>query len=376
MIGLAAYAASSESSQGRFHPEAVEPTPSGRDAFQRDRDRIVHCSAFRRLEYKTQVFLNHEGDHFRTRLTHSLEVAQIGRSIARRLRLNEDLLEAICLAHDLGHTPFGHVGQDALNECMKDHHGFEHNLQSLWMVDFLEIRYPTFDGLNLTFETREGILKHLSPNNLKLHRDWLGPLAQRFDQKRQPGLEAQLANIADEIAYSNHDIDDGIRSNLLQVSDFKDITLWQNQVKQVTALYPNLTGPRLRYEVIRYMIHLLVDDLVQNSLKLINTYQPKSIEQVRELPPMIAFSPAIKEQVVELKQFLFHNLYRHQQMIEVTQVAADQIRFLFGYYCAHPQAIPADFLPLAAHDSHRRIAHYIAGMTDRFANSEFLRLSR
>lgn len=376
MVELAPYAALPQSSLGRFHPEAKEPTQSGRSPYQRDRDRILHCGAFRRLEYKTQVFLTHEGDHFRTRLTHSLEVAQIGRSIARRLHLNEDLLEAICLAHDLGHTPFGHVGQDALNECMKNHHGFEHNLQSLWVVDFLEIRYPTFDGLNLTFETREGILKHLSKKNLELHRTWLGPLTRRFDHGLQPGLEAQLANVADEIAYSNHDIDDGIRSGLLTMEDFASIKLWQTQLKRVRAIYPALEGRRLKHEIIRFMIHFLVDDLVRNSQALIEKHQPQSIEDVRHLPPLIGFSSTIQDQVIELKQFLFKNLYRHQRVVEVTREAANQVVFLFDYYLKHPEEIPSHFRPEDIHQPERRNTHYIAGMTDRFARKEFLRLSK
>ena len=269
---LAAYSAHPESSLGRVYPEPQEPSKSGRNPFQRDRDRILHCAAFRRLEYKTQVFLNHEGDDFRTRLTHSLEVAQIGRAIARRLQLNEDLVEAIALAHDLGHTPFGHAGQDALNDCMKDFDGFEHNLQSLWVVDELEERYPTFNGLNLSFETREGILKHISRKNIQIHQSWLGLLAQRFEQQLQPSLEAQLANIADEVAYSNHDIDDGLRSGLLEMEALNASELWSSRRHVVLQMYPHLEGRRLRHEVIRHMIHLLVDDLVKHSQKLIAEY--------------------------------------------------------------------------------------------------------
>ena len=237
---LAAYSVHPESSLGRVYPEPQEPSQSGRNPFQRDRDRILHCAAFRRLEYKTQVFLNHEGDDFRTRLTHSLEVAQIGRAIARRLQLNEDLVEAIALAHDLGHTPFGHAGQDALNDCMKDFDGFEHNLQSLWVVDELEERYPTFNGLNLSFETREGILKHISRKNIRIHQDWLGLLAQRFENQLQPSLEAQLANIADEVAYSNHDIDDGLRSGLLEMDALNASELWSSRRQFVLQMYLSL----------------------------------------------------------------------------------------------------------------------------------------
>jgi len=375
MSTLAPYAARGEYSKGRIHQELTEPTNSGRNPFQRDRDRVIHCGAFRRLEYKTQVFLNHEGDHFRTRLTHSLEVAQIGRSVARRLNLNEDLVEAICLAHDLGHTPFGHIGQDALNECMKDHAGFEHNLQSLWVVDFLEIRYPTFDGLNLTFETREGILKHLSNKNLQLYQAWLGPLTTRFEKNNQPSLEAQLANLADEIAYNNHDIEDGIRSGLLHIEDFKQVTIWQDQLNKVQSIYSGLDDRRLKHEVIRHMIHFLVNDLVTYSLRQINYFQPTTIDDVRGLPQLIGFSPEIKEQVTQLKRFLFQNLYRHPQVVNVTNEAADQIRFLFNHYVAFPQDIPAHFLSNQSYDSSRRIAHYIAGMTDRFAKKEFTRFN-
>jgi dGTPase len=375
MTTLAPYAASSEHSRGRVHKEETEPTKSGRNPYQRDRDRIIHCGAFRRLEYKTQVFLNHEGDHFRTRLTHSLEVAQIGRSVARRLHLHEDLVEGICLAHDLGHTPFGHIGQDALNDCMKEHAGFEHNLQSLWVVDFLEIRYPTFDGLNLTFETREGILKHLSKNNLERHQAWLGLLTDRFKTGKQPSLEAQLANLADEIAYSNHDIEDGIRSGLLHLEDFQEVTIWQEQLKKVQTIYSGLDDRRLKHEVIRHMIHFLVNDLVTYSSEQINHYQPASVEEVRHMPQMIGFSPLIKEQVIELKRFLFQNLYRHPQVVQVTNEAAEQVRFLFQHYTSFPDEIPAHFLSGQNYDPHRRVAHYIAGMTDRFAKKEFLRLN-
>jgi dGTPase len=375
MTFLAAYSALPEKSLGRVHQEAAEPSKSGRNPFQRDRDRVLHCAAFRRLEYKTQVFLNHEGDDFRTRLTHSLEVAQIGRAIARRLLLNEDLVEAISLAHDLGHTPFGHAGQDALNHCMKNFDGFEHNLQSLWVVDELEERYPNFDGLNLSYETREGILKHISKNNLRLHQEWLGQLAVRFEKNLQPSLESQLANIADEVAYNNHDIDDGLRSGLLDMNALNDTTLWNTRREFVLNLYPNLEGRRLRHEVIRHMIHLLVDDLVNNSKALLAQHQPKSLEEVRQCPPLIAFSEPIKKQVIELKRFLFDNLYRHPQVVSVTQEAASQIEYLFSYYLNHPSEIPSHFRAQDIQTPQRRIAHYIAGMTDRFARSEFMRFS-
>lgn len=312
---------------------------------------------------------------FRTRLTHSLEVAQIGRAIARRLLLNEDLVEAIALAHDLGHTPFGHAGQDALNECMNNFGGFEHNLQSLWVVDELEERYPTFNGINLSFETREGILKHLSSKNLSLHASWLGPLGKRFQERLQPSLEAQLANIADEVAYSNHDIDDGIRSGLLQMDDFNEVRLWSSHVAKVLSLYPNLQGRRLRHEVIRHIIHTLVNDLVVQSQDLILENAPQSIEDVRNGPALIAFSDDMREQVIELKQFLFRKLYRHERVVQVTQEAANEIRFLFQTYSELPNEIPDHFRQEDLSNPQRRIAHYIAGMTDRFARREFARLS-
>ncbi len=374
-IELALYSAQAQTSIGRVHPEPSEPTNSGRNPFQRDRDRILHCAAFRRLEYKTQVFLNHEGDDFRTRLTHSLEVAQIGRAIARRLQLNEDLVEAISLAHDLGHTPFGHAGQDALNACMHQHNGFEHNLQSLWVVDELEERYPTFNGLNLSYETREGILKHVSRKNIRIHKNWLGALADRFENNLQPSLEAQLANIADEVAYSNHDIDDGIRSGLLEMDSLNDTELWNSRRHIVLKLYPNLEGRRLRHEVIRHMLHVLIDDLVNHSKLLIAQYHPKSIDDVRHLPPLISFSDGMKHQVVELKSFLFKNLYRHPRVVDVTHEAATQINFMFSFFLENPSEIPAHFRVQDINHPHRRIAHYIAGMTDRFARSEFMRFT-
>lgn len=370
----APYAAQANQSLGRLFQESAEPTDSGRNPFQRDRDRIVHSTAFRRLEYKTQVFLNHEGDHFRTRLTHSLEVAQIGRAIARRLDLNEDLVEAISLAHDLGHTPFGHAGQDALNDCMTSHGGFEHNLQSLWVVDSLEERYASFDGLNLSFETREGILKHCSPQNAKRHEKWLGKLSDRFLLGGQPSLEAQLANVADEVAYSNHDIDDGIRSGLLPIESMSEVKLWANQLAIVKSNYPQLTGRRLSHEVIRLIIHVLVDDIVRESKRRLEERKPSSIDEVRRSEALIGFSPAVKEQVVELKRFLFQNLYRHPRVVEVTAEAASQIKLLFAHYLANPNDVPAEFRVQDLTDPHRRIAHYIAGMTDRFARKEFSRI--
>jgi dGTPase len=369
VMNLASYAANSASSLGRLHPEPMEPTQSGRNAFQRDRDRIIHSTAFRRLEYKTQVFLNHEGDHFRNRLTHSLEVSQIGRSVARRLNLNEDLVEAISLAHDLGHTPFGHAGQDALNECMKDYGGFEHNLQSLWVVDFLEERYAGWDGLNLSFETREGILKHCSKRNAER----LGPLGERFLKGYQPSLEAQLANFADEIAYNNHDIDDGIRSGLLNIQQLSEVALWQEQHDRVKHFFPDLTGRRLVYEVIRHIIHVLVDDLVKETQRRLAELSPSNIADVRHGSPMVGFSLSIREQASAMKKFLFKNLYRHPQVQSVTSEAANMVKVLFSHFQQFPQNLPEDFR--SEDDLQRRISHYIAGMTDRFAYKEFHKLT-
>jgi len=369
-MNLASYAAKPEASLGRLHAEPAEPTQSGRSPFQRDRDRIIHSTAFRRLEYKTQVFLNHEGDHFRTRLTHSLEVAQIARAVARRLALNEDLVEAISLAHDLGHTPFGHAGQDALNECMKPYGGFEHNLQSLWVVDFLEERYAQWNGLNLSFETREGILKHCSKKNA----EQLGALGERFLLGKQPSMEAQLANFADEIAYNNHDIDDGIRSGLLTIEQMEEVALWRTQKDQVSQLYPQLNGRRLVHEVVRRIIHVLVDDLVRETQKRLHQHQPKSMDDVRNMPALVGFSEEIRAQATEMKRFLFKNLYRHPQVTQVTQDAADMVRALFNHYRVTPNALPEGF---RTEDSlERRIAHYIAGMTDRYAAKEFKKISQ
>uniref|UniRef100_UPI00404748F6 deoxyguanosinetriphosphate triphosphohydrolase n=1 Tax=Polynucleobacter sp. TaxID=2029855 RepID=UPI00404748F6 len=368
-MSLASYAANPALSLGRLHPEPAEPTQSGRNAFQRDRDRIIHSTAFRRLEYKTQVFLNHEGDHFRNRLTHSLEVAQIGRSVARRLCLNEDLVEAISLAHDLGHTPFGHAGQDALNDCMKEFGGFEHNLQSLWVVDFLEERYAQWDGLNLSFETREGILKHCSKKNAEN----LGALGERFLKGHQPSLEAQLANFADEIAYNNHDIDDGIRSGLLNIQQLSEVALWQEQHDRVKNSFPDLSGRRLVYEVIRHIIHELVDDLVKETQRRLEEFVPSTIDDVRQSSPMAGFSPGMREQASAMKRFLFKNLYRHPQVQSVTSEAANMVKVLFAHFQQFPQDLPGGFR--SEDDLPRRISHYIAGMTDRFANKEFHKLT-
>ena len=365
---LAPYAAHSSKSRGRRHLEA----PAGsRSEFQRDRDRIIHSTAFRRLEYKTQVFLNHEGDLFRTRLTHSIEVAQIGRTLARSLQLNEDLVEATALAHDLGHTPFGHVGQDVLNECMKDYGGFEHNLQSLRVVDQLEEHYGAFDGLNLTFETREGILKHCSLSNARE----LGELGQRFIDRSQPSLEAQLTNLADEIAYNNHDIDDGLRSGLLTMAQMEEVELFARHRHAVEAQYPGLPGRRALYETIRLMITQMTADLVETSAALIADAAPRHIDDVRAAPPLIRFSSQMRAETTALKRFLYANLYRHFQVNRMRVKASRIVRELFDGFLQDPVLLPNDYQvegdPMG---QARKIADYIAGMTDRYAIREHRRI--
>jgi len=364
---LAPYAALSATSRGRSFPE---PVPGGRSEFQRDRDRIIHSTAFRRLEYKTQVFVNHEGDLFRTRLTHSLEVAQIGRTIARNLRLDEDLVEAIALAHDLGHTPFGHAGQDELNGCMKDYGGFEHNLQSLRVVDMLEERYAEFDGLNLTFETREGILKHCSPQNAAT----LSEVGARFLNDKRPSLEAQVANLADEIAYNNHDVDDGLRSGLITLEQLAEVSLFARHLKIVRDLYPDLADRRLIHETVRRMINTLALDLISQSTQNITAAAPRSIDDVREAPPLIAFSPSIREEQQELKRFLRAQLYRHYRVMRMSSKARRIIRELFQAFLDDARLLPPQYQEKAQQDKPRAIADYIAGMTDRYAIREYRRL--
>ena len=371
MKTIASYAANPAQSRGRKFKES---DPQGRNQFQRDRDRIIHSSAFRRLEYKTQVFVNHEGDLFRTRLTHSLEVAQIGRAIARNLNLHEDLVEGIALAHDLGHTPFGHAGQDALNECMRDFGGFEHNLQSLRVVDLLEQRYADFDGLNLTFELREGILKHCSLNNAML----LGDVGERFINKEQPSLEAQLTNLADEIAYNNHDVDDGLRSGLITLEQLEQVTLFADNLNQVRTQYPELAGRRLIHETVRRMINALVVDLCEQSNANIVNAAPKTIDDVRSNAMLISFSPAMREQQTELKRFLRTNLYQHYRVNRMTSKAQRIVRDLFQIFMQDVKLMPDEFQQRAKPDSPtdqaRAVADYIAGMTDRYAIREYQRL--
>lgn len=365
-LQLASYAVSI-SVHGRKH---AEPAPQGRSEFQRDRDRIIHSGAFRRLEYKTQVFVNHEGDLFRTRLTHSIEVAQIARSIARRLRLNEDLVEAVSLAHDLGHTPFGHAGQDALNACMKDHGGFEHNLQSLRVVDVLEERYAAFDGLNLCFETREGILKHCST----AHAAELGDVGERFLQNLRPSLEAQIANLADEIAYNNHDVDDGLRSGLVTLEQMSSVRLFARHLEEVRASYPDLAERRVVHETVRRMINALVTDLIAQTEQNIRKHAPDSVNDVRAVPPIVAFSVEMHELNRELKAFLRTHLYRHYKVMRMTAKARRIIGDLFNVFYEDPRLLPPQFNPAAEAERSRAVADYIAGMTDRYAIREHRRI--
>ncbi len=383
---IAVFACDPAQSRGRRYPQAPAPT---RTEYQRDRDRIVHSTAFRRLVYKTQVFLNHEGDLFRTRLTHSLEVAQLGRSIARSLRLNEDLVEAIALAHDLGHTPFGHAGQDALNECMAAFDGFEHNLQSLRVVDQLEERYPQFDGLNLTFETREGILKHCSRAHAEQieQREPAG-VGQRFLLRTQPSLEAQLCNLADEIAYNAHDIDDGVRSGLITLAQLEAVPLFDDFQRQTLAEFPQLQDPgqgrRLLYEAIRRMLSAQVHDVISATRTALDRAAPDSVQAVRQMAPLVQFSEPMRAQSRTLKTFLLHQLYRHPQVLHTTGQAKQVVRALFAAYLASPQEMQGGFLARTqasrglADESRltaRVVADYIAGMTDRFAGREHERLT-
>jgi len=372
---LAPFAAHDALSRGRRHPE---PPPEYRTEFQRDRDRIIHSNAFRRLVYKTQVFVNHEGDLYRTRVTHSIEVAQIARSIARVLRLNEPLIEAISLAHDLGHTPFGHAGQEALNACMREFGGFEHNLQSLRVVDHLEERYAAFPGLNLTFECREGILKHCSVRNARE----LDELGERFIKRRQPGLEAQIANLADEIAYNNHDVDDGMRAGLVEVKELLDVRLFRRQFDLVTREYPGLAERRLVHEVIRRMVNFVVVDLIRATSARIDAAAPSTIEDIRRrAKPLASMSDEVRAEHLELKKFLNERVYRHYKVQRMTTKARRVIRELFEAFLNDVNLMPTEDRAAAqrlkrATDRERArvVADYIAGMTDRYAILEHRRI--
>ena len=373
-MAQACFASRADASRGRRHPE---PEVRLRNAFQRDRDRIVHSTAFRRLVYKTQVFVNHEGDLFRTRLTHSLEVAQLGRAIARGLALDEDLVEAIALAHDLGHTPFGHAGQDALHDCMRERGGFEHNLQSLRVVDSLEQRYPAFDGLNLSFETREGILKHCSRRDaLALDASEPGGVARRFLDGGQPSLEAQLTDLADQIAYNAHDIDDGVRSGLLSFDGLCELPLVRRFRDESLAEFPQLAGQpgrRLLFDTIRRMLSAQVHDVIDTTAAALADAAPADTDAVRRSPRLVRHSEAMQAESAALKRHLFASLYRHPQVTRTTDVARAVVQELFAAYVAAPQEMPADFA--ARPDRHRAVADYVAGMTDRFAAREHRRLT-
>jgi dGTPase len=367
IAALAPYAADELQSRGRRY---AEPPSTYRGEYQRDRDRIIHSTAFRRLIYKTQVFVNHEGDLYRTRLTHSLEVSQIGRTVAVALDLNEPLTEAICLAHDLGHTPFGHAGQDTLNVCMSDFGGFEHNLQSLRVVDELEAKYADFAGLNLMFETREGILKHCSTRNARE----LGDIGERFLQRKQPGLEAQIANVVDAIAYNNHDIDDGFRAGLLSLEQLREQPLFATAFDAVRELHPRLDDRRLIYEIIRRMIGAVVGDLIEETRRRIDAASPASIDDVREAAkPLVSMSDTMYEQHFSLKKFLNEHLYRHEQKLAMTRKVQAIVEELFSTYMDDAKKMPQQFAQAAnnADESVRAriVADYIAGMTDRYAIS-------
>jgi len=373
-MALARYAANEKHSVGRLYRELAPPF---RGEYQRDRDRIIHSSAFRRLEYKTQVFVNHEGDMFRTRLTHSIEVAQIGRTIARALSLNEDLTEAICLAHDLGHTPFGHAGQDALNQCMREFGGFEHNLQSLRVVDQLEEKYAAFPGLNLMFETREGILKHCSRKNARK----LGALGKRFFNASRPGLEAQAADMADEVAYNNHDVDDGLRSGLITVEQLNEFAVFREQYDFVARLWPELSGRRLIHELVRRMINSQVCDLIDNSKLKIREFKPQGIEDVRSAGEnLIGMSAEMAKKHQQLKRFLRSDLYNHYQVNRMTHKAKKVICVLFDTFTGNQSLLPDEVRRKITSEAgietaERVIADYIAGMTDRYAIAEYDRIN-
>jgi dGTPase len=375
-LAIATYAAQDAFSKGREYPEV---RAEHRGEFQRDRERIIHSTAFRRLEYKTQVFVNHEGDLFRTRLTHSIEVAQIARAVARALNLNQDLCEAIALAHDLGHTPFGHAGQNALNICMREYGGFEHNLQSLRVVDKLELKYPQFPGLNLTFETREGILKHCSHKNAEK----LGLLGQRFLLNSQPSLEAQLTNIADEIAYNNHDIDDGLRAGLITVEQLCGTKSFCEHFTKTTREYPGISERRKVYETIRRIINDSVTDLINTSQAAIIQKQASTIDSIRVAEkPLIQFSEAMQVKNRELKSFLHKNLYQHYRVHRMSKKSKRILSDLYTAFFDDACLMPDEYHDLAKLSQQQKgdsgrarvVSDYIAGMTDRYAIAEHERI--
>ncbi len=369
---LAPYACKSSESKGRVYPEHPSRT---RTEFQRDHDRIIHSAAFRRLEYKTQVFVNHEGDLFRTRLTHSLEVSQIARTIASRLSLNSDLAESIALAHDLGHTPFGHAGQTALNECMKDYGGFEHNLQSLRIIDKLEEKYPRFDGLNLTWETREGVLKHCSDEDARK----LGDLGKRFLEKLQPSLEAQIVNIADAIAYCTHDIDDGLRVQILNNEGLvENVPLWRKFFNEVDKEYPDISLRKKQKEVVRRVIGGMCEDLYNTSKANIAAANPKNVSDVRALKhKLISFSEEGIQNSKILKAYLTQALYQNEVVLSAISESAETVKTMFAGFVAQPELLPPTYVEKVKKDGLQRVvADYIAGMTDRFALREYERVCK
>jgi dGTPase len=363
---LAPHAMRTRLSRGRVHPE---PEHRFRLPFERDRDRIIHSTAFRRLEYKTQVFVNHEGDYYRTRLTHTMETAQITRTVARALRLNEELAEAVALSHDLGHTPFGHAGERILDQLMAAHGGFEHNWQSLRIVDVLEERYPNFKGLNLSWEVREGIVKHSPPYDR--------PLAAAFEPGKAPCLEAQIVDYADEIAYNSHDIDDGLKSGLLTAEQLHEVTLWREAFGRVSAQYPDAGFRIWRYQVQRMLIDELATDLITTAIERLRDLRLDSVEAVRAYgQPIATFSPAVEEKRQELKAFLMENLYRHYRVMRMAVKAQRIMTDLFHAYMDEPAQLPPHIAARwkAGEDRPRVIADYIAGMTDRFAFDEHKKL--
>lgn len=360
---LAPYAMKSRSSRGRCYREAEHDY---RSCYQRDRDRIIYSTAFRRLEYKTQVFVNHEGDYYRTRLTHTLEVSQIAKAIARALRLNEDLVEAISLAHDLGHTPFGHSGEDALHEIMKDEGGFDHNIQGLRVVDHLEKRYPDFPGLNLTYEVREGIIKHSTPF------DHPRPVVP-FESTQSPLLEIQAVDIADEIAYDNHDLDDGITSGLIKEKDLKHIRLWADREREVRKRYPRMDDEVRKYQIIRAIINEQVTDLLMQTeanIKRFKVQRPQDAEKIPER--IVAFSRAMTEARKPMRAFLKESLYQHYRVIRMSNKAYRFITSLFAIYAEKVEQLPPTAQGrLKTEEKHRVICDYLAGMTDRYALDEY-----
>lgn len=362
---LAPYAMKSQKSKGRKYPEAEHLY---RSVYQRDRDRIIHSTAFRRLEYKTQVFVNHEGDYYRTRLTHTMEVSQIARSIARVLNLNEDLAEAIALAHDLGHTPFGHSGEDALKKLMKDYGGFEHNLHGLRVVDILEKKYPEFPGLNLSWELKESIVKHTSPYNSRA--------SQEYNDTKQPLLEAQIVDKADSIAYDNHDLDDSLKAGIITDSDLQSVELWHEMQRIVKQRYGALEHNILIAQTIKTLIDVEVTDLIETTMARIQREGIKTVDDVRNYPaPLISFSPVLSEQKKKLQAFLFKNVYQHYRVARMSDKAKRFVEELFMAFVKNPKQLPQDYQEWIEETGlYQGVCDYIAGMTDRFAQDEYKKL--